>query len=435
MKFIFNHLSRFCLYLCAAAISLSVSTLVAQEPTKDSTTNIPSTNRPKVFINCSGWWCYEDYVKTELSVFDFVRDRFQADIQLLIIRQESSNGGLQYTLTLIGQNAFANMNDTLKFTTQPGSTDDMVRSELVKTLKRGLTPYILKTEFRNQVTVEFQKRDQAALTKQSDPWDYWVFSIALNGYFEGESNRQSAWLNTNMNIRRITDDSKIIIAPYFSRNRTHFELDTSVTVVTESYGMQGLYAKSLGEHWSLGVVYFGEHSVFRNINLSHRIAPALEYNIYPFSENTRRQVRFVYEFGFNQFNYIEITQLDKMSEGRMFQRLSAVVDVNQPWGSINATVQGLTFMDKMEQNRLDIRAYLNLRIVEGLSIEIQGGASIVNNQIYLPKSEADQSTVLLGGRQLPTSFFYNTYIGINYTFGSIFNSVVNPRLGQLDRNN
>jgi hypothetical protein len=32
-------------------------------------------------------------------------------------------------------------------------------------------------------------------------------------------------------------------------------------------------------------------------------------------------------------------------------------------------------------------------------------------------------------RQLATSYSYSVYFGVSYTFGSIFNNVVNPRFG------
>jgi hypothetical protein len=39
--------------------------------------------------------------------------------------------------------------------------------------------------------------------------------------------------------------------------------------------------------------------------------------------------------------------------------------------------------------------------------------------------------VLTQQRALQTSYQYNAFVGLSYTFGSIFNSVVNPRLDNL----
>ena len=40
-----------------------------------------------------------------------------------------------------------------------------------------------------------------------------------------------------------------------------------------------------------------------------------------------------------------------------------------------------------------------------------------------------QTVVLLRQQQLKTSYRYFAYAGLSYTFGSIFNNVVNPRFG------
>ena len=51
----------------------------------------------------------------------------------------------------------------------------------------------------------------------------------------------------------------------------------------------------------------------------------------------------------------------------------------------------------------------------------------IRDQIYLPKGEQNQADVLLRRRALQTGFEYELFGGLSYTFGSIFNNVVNPR--------
>ncbi|MDZ7341730.1 MAG: hypothetical protein ONB27_10280 [candidate division KSB1 bacterium] len=47
----------------------------------------------------------------------------------------------------------------------------------------------------------------------------------------------------------------------------------------------------------------------------------------------------------------------------------------------------------------------------------------------LPLAGATLEEVLLRQRQLETSYNYWTSIGLSYTFGSIYNNIVNPRFG------
>lgn len=51
----------------------------------------------------------------------------------------------------------------------------------------------------------------------------------------------------------------------------------------------------------------------------------------------------------------------------------------------------------------------------------------MKDQINLPAAGLSPEEVLLRRRQLGTEFEYRVNMGFNYTFGSIFNNIVNPR--------
>jgi hypothetical protein len=55
----------------------------------------------------------------------------------------------------------------------------------------------------------------------------------------------------------------------------------------------------------------------------------------------------------------------------------------------------------------------------------------VRDQLYLAAGTLSRDEVLTQQRALQTSYQYNAFVGLSYTFGSIFNSVVNPRLDNL----
>ena len=55
-------------------------------------------------------------------------------------------------------------------------------------------------------------------------------------------------------------------------------------------------------------------------------------------------------------------------------------------------------------------------------------ASSVHDQLYLPKGDATDEQILTQVRALATSFQRGGSVSVSYTFGSIYNSIVNPRL-------
>jgi hypothetical protein len=56
-----------------------------------------------------------------------------------------------------------------------------------------------------------------------------------------------------------------------------------------------------------------------------------------------------------------------------------------------------------------------------------GSVTLLRDQLYLPKGGATEEEILLQRKALSTNYSYFAGIGLTYTFGSIFNNVVNPR--------
>ncbi len=57
-----------------------------------------------------------------------------------------------------------------------------------------------------------------------------------------------------------------------------------------------------------------------------------------------------------------------------------------------------------------------------------GSAARVKDQIYEPKEDIPDEDILLRRRELGTDYEVSLEIGFSYTFGSVFNNVVNPRM-------
>jgi len=55
--------------------------------------------------------------------------------------------------------------------------------------------------------------------------------------------------------------------------------------------------------------------------------------------------------------------------------------------------------------------------------------STIHDQLGLVKGGVSAEEVLLRRRELETQYSYYASIGFSYTFGSIYNNVVNPRFG------
>jgi hypothetical protein len=75
---------------------------------------------------------------------------------------------------------------------------------------------------------------------------------------------------------------------------------------------------------------------------------------------------------------------------------------------------------------------VRIRIFKGLSLDINGGVAHINDQLSLNKGDISEAERLLQLRELATKYRVEGGIELTYTFGSIYNNVVNPRFSSSD---
>lgn len=397
-----------------------------------------NNSRIKLFINCSSWDCFEDYVKTEMSFYDFVRDRLQADIEILIISQENGSGGDNFTLIFIGRNQFDKQTDTLRFSTKQADTDEMIRATLINYLHIGLLGFIKQTSWVKYIKVSSPKREPENALIEKDKWNYWVFTIGGNGFGTLQSNQSFLNIGSNFDINHIKPEIKFQNSIYYYNTYNKFIFETAdengnliikeINAKNVTYGGNSFLVKSITEHWSYGGYVSLMSSNRENIALQATAAPAIEYNIFPTSQNTERQLRLITQAGYRTWNLLEENNFDKLIETEPFYRFDAILSLVKSWGNISMQLGGHQFFRRKNAYNISFNLYNSLRLFEGFNLNFSINSSYIQDQtIYLPKNIVE-TDVLLGAGILPTNFNINGFIGISYTFGSINNSVVNPRL-------
>jgi len=188
-------------------------------------------------------------------------------------------------------------------------------------------------------------------------------------------------------------------------------------------------AKSLGEHWSLGAFASLSSSTYQNLKFAGSISPAIEYNIFPYSESTKRQLRITYSLDLGPSFYREETIFDKTKQFLVKGNLSATLELKKKWGTISTSLAGSNFLHDFSKYRIEFNNDLSVRLFRGFSVNIYGGYSRIHDLISIAKAGASWEDVLLMRKQLATSYSYYVSVGISYSFGSIFSNVVNPRFG------
>jgi hypothetical protein len=369
-----------------------------------------------------------DYIKEQIPFVNYVRDRMVADLTIIRTHEGTGSGGSKITFFLEGRGKCTGMIDTISFSSSPDETFDQIREREAQLLKMGLIRYIMKTPLADYIDINFSKPISQEVS--SDKWNSWVFRAGMSGMLNGESTYKSSNISGNFSANRITSDWKININSRYSRNIREFEIDGDIyTDITNTGNFNTLIVKSINEHWSYGATGSVSNSTYRNFDLSVSIMPGIEYDIYPYSESNRRQLRLLYSIGYTYNNYTDTTIFDKTSEGVMGHSLSGSYEVIQKWGSIDMSLSWSNNLRNFSENRISISGFIDWRIAKGFSVNFGGSYAFVHDQISLVKGGASPEEILLRRRELKTNFDYFTHFGFSYTFGSIYNNVVNPRFG------
>jgi hypothetical protein len=420
-------------FLLAALAGLAPSFTEAQQPAPNlaPADSVSPTARLRVFLDCD--FCDFDFMRTEINFVDYVRSRQDAQVHILVTNQATGGGGTEFTLHFIGQKELARVADTLRYVSPPSASQDDLRRGLARIIRLGLVRYYayLGQSGRFDVTYTAPTGDSASKAAARDRWNLWVFRINASGYGNGEKSSNFVSLNGSVNASRTTEMWKTSLTSYGNYNQSRFILSDAsrFNSYSHGYGFTELIVKSLGQRWSAGQRGSWTSSTFLNQRRAIRFAPAVEYDFFPYSQSTRRVLTLQYSSGINFFRYQDTTIFDKISEVRADQTLTASIAVKQTWGSISSSLEGAAYVDDFTRKHLVFFNALDLRLFKGFSFFLFGQAALLRDQLYLPRGSLSDQERLLRRRQLETSYSYFLQLGFSYSFGSIFNNIVNPRFG------
>jgi hypothetical protein len=399
-------------------------------PPVEARPHLEARRTVRVFLDCTG--CDQDFIRSEITFVDYVRDRADADVHVLVSTQATAVGGVEYTARFIGLGRFRGVNQVLRYAAAGTDPLHARRRGLTQRLKLGLVRYVAETPLGADLTIlsNGPKRGAPAGAAAADPWNLWVFRTAVTGRTSGERASSVTSINGSLGANRTSGTWKIDAAVDGEFTRQRFEFAGGETLITTSRTgtARALVARSLGEHWATGITGDASTSTFLNYRLRTRVGTGVEYDVFPYSEATRRVLTIFYTIGLQSLAYREETIFGRLSERRPDHRLEATLALQQPWGSASVAATAAQFLTLPRNYRLSALVTLDLRLFRGLAMNVTSRVAQRRDQINLPRGTATEAEILLRQRELATDYTYELSLGLSYTFGSIFNNVVNPRL-------
>jgi hypothetical protein len=383
---------------------------------------------PKIFLNCQ--YCDQDYYKNEISFLTFVRDQRLADITVLFREIRTGSGGIQITLEFDGHGKYADIHYQDTVNTQPNMSENDTRQLILASLNRGALPFLLRSPVASRITYQVSgiNNDQPADSIR-DKWNLWIFNLNGGLWGNGQEYTSNVSLNAFVSANRTSEKHLFEAGFWYNNNNAVYKIENEdpIRINIRQFGMYNQQAFSIGNHWALGYSSNLTSNTVANMNSNVDFAPAIEYNVFPYSEATKRQFRFNYRVGVRYVDYVAQTYRLHGYDWFAMQSFNMRYRLIKNWGNVGVSVGTNHLYDGEHFYSVYFSPYISWNILKGLNVNLSGSYSIVRDQYFLRATEVSSNEVLTGQIQLKSSYDFFISCGISYAFGSMYNNVVNVR--------
>ena len=378
----------------------------------------------KVFLDCN---CDENYLKQNTSFLEYVRDQDLADIEIFILDVYTPTGSRSFEINIDGNNIYHEISTSSKVVGYSNDTSSTLRDKLLNKVKLALVPFLDKGGYNIKIDVDSNLDDYST---KDDKWKNWVFELSGSYNNDKEETRKTNRYEIEFEIDKLTPKWRIGID--FSRsesNRNFFSNDNIYTSNRKTTSLRARVVRSVSNHFSLGAFVGGFKNTYENIDFQRYIMPAIEYSLFPYEDVLSREVTLAYRIGTGKRNYIEKTIYGYTKQIVYPHGLTLNVKFRKKWGNISSYVRGDQFLNDGTKKRLSLRSSLDIRVFEGLAVRFSSNINLIRDQYNLAASSTSSiEDLLLQQRQIATDYKTSFSVGLSYTFGSIYNSVINTRL-------
>ena len=374
----------------------------------------------------------EKYIQRNINFVDFVVDPGVAELHIISNSHNTGGGGKRYNISFYTDGEKSGEKILLSCVKNSGDTEDLVRQRIVRTISIGLLQYINETRLADHISIvgNLNGKDSIQPYKSSgDNWNFWVFTVETEGGFDIEESKKSFEYALGLQADRVTEKWRIRNnMDYQNETRKYFQDDRIITSINYEEEVQSKIVYSLSNHWSSGLFLRWNRDTYLNTKNAFRLKPVLEYNVFPWPEADNRVFTLSCSIGAVYNDYIDTTIFDKLHEYLWEQSFDVGIDLVQPWGGVETDLNFSSYVPGIKNYSVAVETQLNFRITRGLMLTFEFSAEGIHNQMYLPREDVSLEDLLLNTRKLPTTYQLTGSLGLAYSFGSIYNNVVNERL-------
>lgn len=382
----------------------------------------------QVYLTCTS--CDRAYLETRVNFVQFVRSPESADVAIVLTTNQSTSGGSVSTLTLLGQARCLGIADTLVVAVASQATESAARNALAIALSAALARYCARCGSSEHIP-EVAPASPLAGTVEPDRWNHWVITGTVNGSASGQSSTSQGTLSASLAASRVTDASRLGMSLSTSHAFARYDVggDAQVRNYSRARGVDLVAAMAASEHLSVGLQVASSASTYGNIADEFSGNIGIEFNFFPFSEATERQLRVAYRVGGRAIDYVQPTVLNVESERVGQHKCSVTFDRVSLWGTARVSLDAASYFDRFSSNHVQGFLSLAIRLNRFVLANVTASGSRIHDQREVPRASPVPEDVLLQRRLLETQYDYSVSLGVTVTAGSIYSTVANLRFG------
>lgn len=325
--------------------------------------------------------------------------------------------------------------DSLRVTNADGTRVDTIpappdatTTTLENRIRLVLASYLAHTPW--QGTSDLRYTPPKAKETASDPWKGWVMSARVQAFGNGESSRRSLFFSGRVGADKVTAKHKTSAGFSFNRNERRFDLSTGRTTSTTSSNSVSLsQIFGVSDHWSIGAFGSTSTNSFSNISRSTSVEGGVEYDLFPYSESTKRRLTAAYRAGVRAARYEEETIFLATRETIGTHGLTISWEQKKERWTGDLRARATRSVVKDRKTSLNAQGSIELNLVAGLSVNFFGSYTKTGSQETLPRRGASREEVLLRQREIASAARHFFQVSLAYRFGSKKSNVINPRFG------
>lgn len=136
-----------------------------------------------MFLDCD---CFQQYIRSELTFVDYVRDRESADVHVLGQSRETGGSAREYALRFVGAGRLAGFDFDLRAVTAASDTEEHAPPRGAVNTDRRLPHVHLTRGVPNRLQIEIEEAEAAPAAGASDRWNFWVYSVRASAELKAE---------------------------------------------------------------------------------------------------------------------------------------------------------------------------------------------------------------------------------------------------------